>query len=308
MYVFNFTLLEFRKSRLNIATLPKRHNMTYPLSSGTAIRAVDHNDLWKITSNVLGTSNLGYGLNFIQSDSVNRNARVTHASWERLVNDINVAYEHITNVPSYISTATLNTNSVITAAFQNNVSTTLDYVVANRYVCAPEQYQKDENGDVITTNCVSTRTEVWGVAGVNAIDHTVNIQWPTAPVANHFFNTGGEVVWSPGYNLSVVDTLLNIGIDATWGQFIDQVAAELVATPLKYRRSDFVRHLPGTEITNLETGSTPFWSTSTGTISIVMDVYKYPDEKKLDFTVTFANSDVGDLVVSPTVGIWLLTS
>jgi hypothetical protein len=134
------------------------------------------------------------------------------------------------------------------------------------------------------------------------------MQWPTQSVAYHFFNTGGEVVWSPGYNLTIVDTPLNLGIDAQWGQFIDQVAAGLNAVPLKYRRSDFVRHLPGTEITNLETGTTPFWSTSTGTISISMEVYKYPDERKLDFTVTFANSDVGDLVVTPTVGIWLLTS
>lgn len=282
--------------------------MTYPLSSGTTIVTLDHNLLYNKTSEVLGISNVGYGLNYIQSNAVNRGQRVAAVSWERLATDINIAYEHITNVPNYISTATLNTNTVVTAAFQNTVSDAVDYIYTNRYTCAPEQYQRDENGDVITVNSVSTRTEVWGVAGINEIDHRVNLQWPTSSIANHFFNTGGEVVWNPGYNLTVIDTPLNIGIDAQWGLFIDQVATELTALPLKYRRSDFVRHLPGTEITNLESGTTPFWSTSTGTISISMQVYKYPDGRKLDFTVTFANSDVGDLIVSPTVGIWLLTS
>lgn len=282
--------------------------MPYPLSSGTTIVTSDHNTLQRKAVEVLGVSNVGYGLSYVQSTPVNRGTRASAVIWERLVRDINLAYEHITNVPDYISTATLNTSSVITAAFQNTVSNVVDYIYTNRYTCAPEQYQRDANGDIINLNVVSTRTEVWGVGGVNAIDHKVNMQWPTQSVAHHFFNTGGEVVWSPGYNLTIVDTPLNIGIDAQWGQFIDQVAAELAATPLKYRRSDFIRHLPGTDITNSDTGTTPFWSTSTGTISISMEVYKYPDEKKLDFTVTFANSDVGDLYVTPTVGIWLLTS
>jgi hypothetical protein len=282
--------------------------MTYPLSSGTTIATLDHNLLYDKTLEVLGISDVGYGLNYIQSNAVNRGFRVAASSWQRLAADINIAYEHITNVPNFVSTATLNTSSAVVASVQNTINDAVNYIYTNRYTCAPEQYQRDANGDVVTVNSVSTRTEVWGVAGVNEIDHRVNLQWPTSSIANHFFNTGGEVVWSPGYNLSLIDTPLNIGIDATWGLFIDQVAAELVAIPLKYRRSDFARHLPGTEITNLESGSTPFWSTSTGTISMSMQVYKYPDSRKLDFTVTFANSDVGDLVVVPTVGVWLLTS
>jgi hypothetical protein len=259
--------------------------MTLPVTSGTEIISSHYNDIQAIMSDVLGMGENGYGLTLTLSDPVTNQNRSTAQVWQNLKTDIDIAYNHITNTGSSITTIVTGT-TVISAAIINEYWTAANYVNDHRYECHPLQYFVDEDSGatLITDGGSSSRTSGWGLVPDRAITHVVNIVWATPAERSYFFNCGGILEWKPYHTNApmVPGTTLN-DLDTEWASFINYVQNR---GGWDYNRQTY---------RDWDTTSTTY-SSGTLRISILAD---QETDKSIRFVCTFTNAETPQLEIVP---------
>jgi hypothetical protein len=279
--------------------------MPYPYSIGNSITTASFNDLYDIVNEVLGVGEDGYGLQDFVSTPVTGNFKITAGQWIDLRRDLVLtAYQHITSSTNVLLTPINTGTTVIGVAHHNEAKTIADYVLANRFTCAEGQYYRDPTtgATVNYTGGTTTRTLEWGVGTDVEIVHVAKARWPTRLLARYFFNTGGYYTWTPYHSNNGLNDL-----DAEWAEFIRSIQVAQATNPIKYDRAAFVAQSPGTTTTIYPVGSSGSGLDPTyesGTLSILVRVFKASDEESIEFTITFANSNSADLVIVPSVGYW----
>lgn len=276
--------------------------MTYPVTSSTSLVEMgDYNLIYENLEQVLGPNEDGWGLYSTFSTPVTKTVRVRGLDWRNLQRDlIQVAYLHITNTTTVLTSAVQfpTTSTLITADFHNQLYNTSTWVLANRYVCAEQQY-----APLNVSGGQSSRTVVWGVEQ-NQIVHKVKVVWASRLSARYFFNTGGYLTWNPGHSDNGINDL-----DQEWANFIVSINNDQLTNPLKYGRDRFINQTPGTTSTLYTVNDTgikaePDPTYESGTLSVTVDVFKSENEEWVEFQVSFANNDSALLVVTPAVGYW----
>lgn len=277
---------------------------TFPFSTGTTITNVAYNELSDIVLEVIGIGEDGYGLYDAWTTPITSSMPIRARSWDNLIRDlINNCYHHITNINTTTNTyasvlnniSTATTSTTISVDLHNRLKEVADFVLANRYTCAEEQYFVDPvtGAKINFTGGVSQRTLPWGVTK-RSITHVARVRWANRLVARYFFNTGGYLTWKPFYTDGVNDT-----IDQDWSNFIDAVRLQMEdpAQELRYDRAAFVSQLPGTT-------STVASYTDGGTLYMNVEVFKSSGADYVDFTVTYGNNATTLLTVTPSTGYW----
>jgi hypothetical protein len=277
---------------------------TFPLSTGTVVTNAAYNELADVVREVLGVGENGWGLYGTWTTPITDSIPVRASSWDNLVKDlINNCYHHITNINTTTNTyasvldgvSTATTNTTVGVDLHNRLKEIADYVLANRYTCAEEQFFVDPatGAKINFTGGVSERTLSWGI-DQRTITHIARIRWANRLVAKYFFNTGGYLTWQPYYG-----TGLNGTIDQEWSDFIDIVRADQEdrTNEVKYDRAAFNAQSAGSTQTN-------FKVYTQGTLYMKVDVFKSSDAEYVDFIVTYGNTDSPLLVVEPTTGYW----
>lgn len=283
--------------------------MTYPIVTGTSIvQSVDYNSLYDIVTDVFAVDDDGYGLYAFASTPISSSNLVRAREWRNLESDlIRTAYFHITNTTTVLSyTTPIVVGQTIEAQRKNELKAVADYVSTNRYTCAEGQYYRDPvtGASINTTDGISSRTIEWGITE-NYIQHKVKVRWANRLVARHFFNTGGYLTWTPYHSNNGLND-----IDSEWAAFIVSIQNSQVAQPIRYDRLSFINQVAGTTATVYAVGSSqvpPNPTYESGTLSINVEIFKANSEDFVEFTITFANDDSAELVVSPTVGYWNYT-
>lgn len=277
---------------------------TFPVSSGTTITTASFNDIYDLVNEVIGVGEDGYGLQDFFSTPASSNSAVRSRDWANLRIDlIETAYQHITGSTSTWTTS-MSTGTAITTSSHNEAWNIAQYVYANRYTCAEDQYYRDPVtfASTNTTGGSSSRTIVWNNNTQTTITHVVRGRWPSRLLARYFFNTGGYWTWTPYHSNNILNDL-----DLGWAQFIYNIQVDQQTNPIKYDRAAFVAQSPGTTATIYPVGSTRSYPDTTyefDTLSVNVEVFKASNEQYLEFTITFANSDTPTLVITPAVGYW----
>lgn len=274
---------------------------TFPVSTGTLITNAAYNDLSAIVQEVVGVGENGYGLYDFWTTPITDTMPIRGKSWDNLIKDlVNNCYHHITNINTTTNTYSSILPSpksvpgtVISSDLHNDLNTVAQYVLANRYTCAEEQFYVDPTtgAKVNFTGGSSERTIPWGVTP-RYIEQHVRIRWANRLVARYFFNTGGYLTWQP-YHLN---NGLSGTIDQDWADFILSIRTAQLTSPVKYDRAAFLAQNAGTTST--------FASYTQGTLYVNLEVFKASNSEYVDFMVTFGNTDTPLLVVEPTVGYW----
>lgn len=281
---------------------------TFPLSTGTVIADLAYNELADIAQEILGVGENGYGLYGIWTTPITASMPIRESSWHNLVKDlVNNCYHHITNINTTTNTysgvltglSTATTDTIIGVPLHNRLKEIADYVLANRYTCAEEQYyvDPDTGAKINFTGGVSERTIPWGITPNREITHIARTRWANRLVARYFFNTGGYLTWQPYYNRDEGTTELSDG-DQEWTDFINVIRADQLnpANEIRYDRAAFDAQTPDT---------TDIIKTYTsGSLYVTVSVYKSLGADYVDFTVKFGTTANPQLIVDPVVGYW----
>jgi hypothetical protein len=257
----------------------------------TYFETTAYNTSYAIISDILGMGDNGYGLANFSARVVTTSTKIKASSIYSIADDINRASRHIYNTSTLTLTVVTGT-TVVNGGVFDAIYDAARAVNDNRYVCHPDQYYSDAGGNIRLEGGTSTRVTVWGVNGVYGIEHQVQVTWLTRLLARYFFNLGGVFVWRPYY----VPPGLN-DIDSQWARFIDDLnALDASGYPYKYTREDYIRY-----------SSTVTTYVNTNTLSISILAERSVAEDQILFTITYANSDNGDLIITPSVGYHPIT-
>ena len=269
--------------------------MTYP----TDIKplAIDYNLMQGRLSNVLGLTTSGWGAVAIYSQPVTSNTMITALQWNSLIDDLNVVMGHITNVST--TTAFITTSAqVITTSTGVEIDPIIELlwststVTPPRYICHPEQYVLDPTTSTVRPALFitsSTRTTSWGIDPV-VIHHNAVATFITRLQAYYYFNLGNYLVWKP--YLFPADVGYN-DLDQEWIRWINWINND-PTQEFRYARDDFL-------------GNTPPRVYTSGTLKITVEAIKRPDEKNIDFNITYENEATSLLVVLPSVAGYTIT-
>lgn len=287
---------------------------TFPLSTGTLIPNEAYNELADTVIEIIGPGEDGYGLFDYFTTPITSTMPIRAKSWDYLTRDlVNIIYHHVAHINTTTNTystvlpvTTATPGSVVSADLHNKLKEIADYVLANRYTCAEEQYYKDPvtGATVNTTDGVSTRTTEWGVTQ-DYIQHRVRVRWANRLIARYFFNGGGYITWTPYHSNNGLSEL-----DGQWASFINSIQTDQDTNELRYDRAAFLAQTPGTTATIYPVGSTRSFPDPTyeqGSLSCNVEIFKANNEAWIEVKVTFRNSDSSLLVVVPTVGYWNYT-
>lgn len=157
------------------------------------IRQAEYNDIRNKVIGVLGTGSgtSGYGQT-LNSSAVAAGNRVTINEWSNLRFDIINAHVHQNGTPPSVVTVTEGGRIRFSAV--DAPVTTYDAIannlITNRFLAHPSQMSTN----VPTPSSTSTAWPgPFGNTWNTRIACNINISWPTANQARHFFNTGGQV-------------------------------------------------------------------------------------------------------------------
>jgi len=262
--------------------------MTYPILTATSTTNVqDYNYIQSLVADIVGLGENGYGQSSRSSFPVTNTRQVTTSQWGALISDINFIQAHITNANT--STIPPVVGTTITTLVPNALGADIDWLVdpTRRYTCHESQYYLDPvtNTTTNTLNGVSTRITPWSKQMV----HKVRVDFPTNLYARYFFNSGSSFVWRPFHNSSVGNDR-----DAEWSTFIRDIQA---TEHYEYKRDDFINTLTNTTVTTYTSGSM--------SISILAERRDdITSTKRIDFTATYRNDDIPDIIIAPTSGFW----
>jgi len=299
---------------------------TFPVSTGTLITDPAYNELADTIIEIMSVGEDGYGLYDFFTTPITSSMPIRARSWDFLIRDmVNTVYHHVGNIStvttgstttsivpgmSYqellpMSTATNNT--IIGPDLHNRLKEIADYVLANRYTCAEEQYFRDSatGFSINTDNGVSTRTSEWGVDR-SYIDHKVRVRWANRLVARYFFNSGSYITWTPYHSNNGQND-----IDSEWASFINSIQNAQAVNEIRYDRAAFLAQTPGTTATVYPVGSTRSFPDPTyqqGSLSCNVEIFKANNEASIEVTATFRNDDSSLIIVTPTVGYWNFTA
>lgn len=253
-------------------------------TTGFTITNYAYNYIQNTTNSILGLGPQGWGIGSQNSSQVTTQNRVRASQWTNLIADINFIQQHITNATT--SSVAPTTTATISASLPNALGNNMDYLSNDlrRYVCHPNQFYGYPGETVNTLNGTSTRTTLWG----REISQRVRVDWPTHLFARYFFNSGSVLTWRPNYTSIAAPN----DRDEEWADFIDHLKAQ---PAYEYTRADFL---------STSTTSTTY---NSGTLSITIFAGRDPDlsaAKRVDFTATFINSDLGYITVDPERGYW----
>ena len=272
--------------------------ITVSTSSSTLV--THYNQIQTLVQEVLGTGEQGYGLTIINSSPRGAPRLIRASDWNLLRADLAIIQEHTRGTLLTITSATTVTN--ITATVTNAyavLAEDLANTVTNRFNCAENQYYVDA-----TTNATNsfnsgtvTRTSPWGLlsdgTSIPEIQHKVEFRFVNRLTAVYFFNQGGYLTWKPYHLNNGVS-----GIDNAWASFINYLNGYLTVYPLKYNQAVYTAQ-------NSNSTATVAVYTS-GTLSMSVAVYKYPNAHNFDFIVKYGDNDSSVLTVSPAVGAWIV--
>ena len=255
-------------------------------ATGFTITNYAYNYIQNITTSILGLGPQGWGIGSQNSNQVTTQNRIRASQWTNLLADINFIQTHITNATT--SSVAPTTTSTISASLPNALGPNMDYLSNDlrRYVCHPNQFYGYPGETVNTLNGTSTRTTLWG----REISQRVRVDWPTNLFARYFFNSGSVFTWRPTYTSSATPN----DRDEEWADFIDYLKAQ---PAYEYTRADFLDGSSSTKTTTYNSGSL------TVTIVALRDG-DVNTAKRVDFTATFLNEDLGYLTVDPERGYW----
>jgi hypothetical protein len=254
-------------------------------SPSSLITVYDYNYIQHLTTDIIGLGLDGYGQGSQNSVPVSNRKRDSALRWDNLIKDVSFINKHITHVNT--STLAPSTGTIIGSALPNELAADINWLAdpVRRYTCHPLEYYSVNNTTTNTLNGTSTRTTVWSKQFV----HKVRADFPTNRFARYFFNAGGMFVWRPHF-LSVVGN----DRDVEWAEFLKYIQAE---PPYEYKRNNFINTLTNTTVTTYTSGSM--------TVSIVAERRDdITSTQRIDFSATFRNNDVSDLIVYPTTGYW----
>jgi hypothetical protein len=255
-------------------------------ATGFTITNYAYNYIQNTTNSILGLGPQGWGIGSQNSSQVTTQNRVRASQWTNLIADINFIQTHITNATT--SSVAPTTTDTISASLPNALGPNMDYLSNDlrRYVCHPNQFYGYPGETVNTLNGTSTRTTLWG----REISQRVRVDWPTNLFARYFFNSGSVFTWRPTYTSSATPN----DRDEEWADFIDYLKA---GPAYEYTRADFLDGSSSTKTTTYNSGSL------TVTIVALRDG-DINTAKRVDFTATFLNEDLGYLTVDPERGYW----
>jgi len=260
--------------------------MTFPVSTGTSITALQYNTLHNSVNNVLGLGENGYGLAILLSAPITNQNKLTAQAWDNLRTDIDIAYRHITNAPSTIPAIVTGT-TVVTAAIINKFWEAVEFIDENRLTCHPQQYFKDPatGATVNTEGGVSSRTAGWGLPpDPTSITHEVNVVWASPAIRSYFFNSGGILEWKPYHtNAPMTPGATLNDLDTEWASFINYVQAQ---GGWDYGSETY---------RDWDTTSTTYTS---GTLRISITASQ-ETETNIRFVCTFTNAETPQLIVTP---------
>lgn len=259
------------------------------LTSGTLVYHTNTNVAQSIMQDILGLGENGYGLPIINSVPAEESESIRARPLNLLIDDINIVYEHITNVSTATSHAVTGT-TVVSASYLNEITSTAEWLndPIRRYTCHPSQFYFDTSTNTstfISSDSTSTRTLPWGVDS-NEIKHRLVSSFPDRLAARYYFNLGSYLTFIPFY---LGTTGLN-DLDAEWADFIDYL--NLPEQKYTYRRSEFV---------NWSSTSTS-WTSGTLAVSVIAN--RAEDETGIEFIVSYKNNASATLIVTPSVATW----
>jgi len=262
----------------------RRNNMA---QTQTLITATDFNVSQSLIADVLGLGENGWGIPLIQSTPTDAGRKIYASSWNSLLADVNLVNKHIYGTPSVISNVTSSTT--VTSQYSNDMlsisSQLSDDLV--RYTCNPSQFLYNTLTNTTTqySDSVSLRTLPWGANGISSITHKMIVSWANRLSARYYFNEGNYLIYKPYY----LGTGLN-DLDTEWAAFIDWLDYQ----PWIYSRDTFINYR--TTTTN--------WTSGTLEISLVARTSS--DDKSIAVEVTYLNNASADLILSPTVGVYII--
>lgn len=177
------------------------------VNSSAVIASTVTNLLTTRIRDIVGQSDQGYGLGAYLSLPVNTSTRVTARTYNSILTDLDLVLRHITsasivNSLTQLSTWTdslvVSTGSLVSATQWQSVVNLVDFAALNRYSVHPGQLATDPNGCTVTYDqSISYRTTSWGTGTSSVITMEVRAEWPQSYLADSFFNTGGDFVFSP---------------------------------------------------------------------------------------------------------------
>ena len=166
------------------------------------IRAQDYNIIQSLIAEVLGTgsANFGYG-QVVQSSQVSLSSRITVNEYAALRYDIINAYKHLNNAtPSGVDVQVPGSSIrySLTDAPVEYWESIVNTIRFNRLNTPPAgQRRTVVAGSTSESWPNATYGASWGGSTPNdVLQCTVNVFWPTAEDARHFFNSGSSVRFS----------------------------------------------------------------------------------------------------------------
>lgn len=261
-------------------------------TSGQVAETVDYNYPQAQAQEQLGTGEDGYGYPASYSIPVRRRTRITTSTAVDLWLDLNDIYTHLQDETT--STQLPQFQDLITANFFNEMAGLSDWNIdpVRRWTCHPNQYVLDDTTSTVTPRLFGTssvRTLAWGISD-NEIDHQVAVRWPTRLQARYYFNLGNYLVWRPYYTVENTATVFN-DLDQEWANWIRWHNA---TQEWRYTREEFINYSSTTTVY------------TSGTLSMTVLAEKESNERRVNITVTYRNSDSPLLLITPTVAGYII--
>lgn len=174
--------------------------------TGTVISAQITNSIASQIRSILGQNLQGYGLGTYFTLPVSTSTRVLAVQYNTMLTDLDLVCRHVTgatvtntltNLSTFTDHLVISTGTVISATQWQALLNLAEFAEVNRYNLHPSELASDGNCSVIYDQGLSLRTTPFGGTWTSTITQQVRVEWPTASLANYFFNLGSDFVFSP---------------------------------------------------------------------------------------------------------------